>query len=153
MKSVVSLALLVFLASRPVAAQPQVDPGPIHRALAREISRISIEQGQNHSDSAWRRAVALGAETDERYRSRRAGSSGYVTIGGDASLLVVRPDGAPIPAGALRMLKTLAAQHTDYFSEARRNGAVYVLGDGTRFEAAGIFVGDQKVAELERDRR
>jgi hypothetical protein len=61
MKSVVSLALLVFLASRPVAAQPQVDPGPIHRALAREISRISIEQGQNHSDSAWRRAVALGA--------------------------------------------------------------------------------------------
>jgi hypothetical protein len=61
----------------------------------------------------------------------------------------VRPDGAPIPAGALRMLKTLAAQHTDYFSEARRNGAVYVLGDGTRFEAAGIFVGDQKVAELD----
>jgi hypothetical protein len=149
MKSELSAALILCLATSPLAAQPRNDFGPIQRAIAHETSRLALEQGQNHSDSDWRRSVALTAGkqatvTDREGRVR----TGYLTIGGDASLLVVHPDGAPVPAGALRALKTLAAQHTEYFSEAR-SGNSYVLGDGTRIEADGIFVGDQKVAELD----
>jgi hypothetical protein len=150
MKSAFSAVLGLFLGASPLAAQTQTDLGPIHRAIAHETSRLALEQRENHSDSAWRRAVALGAGKQMNVTDREGRVlTGYVAIGGDASLLVVRPDGAPIPAEALRALKTLAAQHTEYFSDARRNGAVYVLGDSTRIEAAGIFVGDQKVAELD----
>ncbi len=147
MQPELSAALILCLAASPLAAQTQIDLGPMHRTLASETSRLALEQSQNHPDSAWQRVVALAAGKQMNVTDREGRVlTGYVTIGGDASLLVVRPDGAPIPAGALRALKTLAAQHTEYFADARR--AAYILGDGTRIEAAGIFVGDQKVAEL-----
>ena len=150
MKSALSAVLTLFLAASPLAAQTQIDLGPIHRTIAYETARLALEQRQNHSDSDLRRAVALAAGkhasvTDREGRVR----TGYVTTAGDASLIVVHADGAPIPAGALRTLKTLAAQHTESFSDLRRSGSVYVLGDGARIEAEGVFVGDQKVAELE----
>lgn len=149
MKSELSAALLLCLAAAPLAAQPQNDFGPIRRAIAHETRRLALEQGQNPSDSAWRRLVALTAGREATVTDREGQvRTGYVTSGGDASLLVVHPDGAPLPAGALRALKTLAAQHTEYFSGAR-DGNSYVLGDGARIEADGIFVGDQKVAELD----
>jgi hypothetical protein len=147
MKSALSAVLSLFLAPSPLAAQAQIDLGPIHRAIAYETSRLAVGQKQNHSDSDLRRAVALAAGkqasvTDREGRVR----TGYVAIAGDGSLIVVHPDGAPIPPGALRELKAFAAQHAEYFSEAR-NGIV--LGNGARIEAEGIFVGDQKVAELD----
>jgi hypothetical protein len=146
MKSALSAVLNLFLSASPLAAQTQIDLGPIHRTIAYETSRLALEQRQNPSDYDLRRAVAAVAGkqvnvTDREGRDR----TGFVTAIDDASLLVVHPDGAPIPAGALRELKALAAQHTGYFSEARNS----VILDGARVGAEGIFVGDQKVAELD----
>lgn len=147
MKSALSAVLSLFLAASPLAAQTQIDLGPIHRAIAHETSRLAVGKKQNHSDSDLRLAVAVAAGkqvnvTDREGRVR----TGYVAIAGDGSLIVAHPDGAPIPAGALRELKALAARHAEYFSGARNST---VLGDGARINADGIFVGDQKVAELD----
>ena len=61
MKSALSAVLSLFLAASPLAAQPHIDLGPIHRAITYETARPAVEERQNHPDSDWRRALALAA--------------------------------------------------------------------------------------------
>ena len=60
MKSAVLLALIACLTSAlGVSAQPAIDPGPIHRSIELEVSRLVSAQQRLEIDPRWRGAIAL----------------------------------------------------------------------------------------------
>jgi hypothetical protein len=149
MKSGVSAALIGCLAAAPVAAQ-QADPGPIQRSIAFETARLAAAEPPGDAGQAWRRVVTLAAGKRVTLTDRDGqDSTGYLTLGDEGSLMLVHLEGAPIPPGAMRTLKEVAAHHPWYFSEVRHGGGSYVFGNEVRLEADGIYVSQQRLAGLD----
>jgi hypothetical protein len=149
MKSGVSVALIGCLAASPAAAQ-QIAAGPIQRSIAFEAARLAAAELADDSGQAWRRVVTLAAGkrvtvTDRDGQDR----TGYLTLEGETSLMVVHLEGAPIPSRVMRTLNEVAANHPWYFSEARLRGGSYVLENGVRLEPDGIYVSQQRLAGLD----
>jgi hypothetical protein len=70
----------------------------------------------------------------------------YFVSADDSSLTVLNLSDPALPAAAARALRQIASQHRGFLDGAVRGGT-FIVGD-VRLAAAGVFVSDQKIADL-----
>ena len=150
MKSAVSLVLIVCLVGTTYAAVGE-DPeglGPIHRFIAQNAARLTSAQQTEVSDSEWRRVVTLapGIPLIVTERDGRA-HSGYLASTNESGITLVKLSGALIPSAAMPALRDAVSAHPGYFVAAQQ-GQTFLLSGSVRLARNGVFVMDQKVADL-----
>ena len=152
MKSALSLMLIVWLAgsAAPVAAQQTFPPptGPITRSIAREAARVAAGPPTEAADAEWSRvrklppgtAIIVGLEDAPR-------ADRYFVAADEIDLTVLNVTALDLPSAARNVLRDVASRHSDYFRAAQR-GDTFHLEQRVSLGPDGVFVADQKVAEL-----
>lgn len=153
MKSAVSLALSMCLVSSafPVAAQDGIaaTPGPIARAITREAVRLgTVQEVGKPGGPDWARVRRLvpGTEVIVTVRGSQPGKR-HVVSASDSVLTVLNLTDPSLPDAATRALLSMAANHSEYFAGAQA-GRNFVFDKSVRIASDGVFVADQKVADL-----
>ena len=124
--------------------------GPIARSIAREAVRLTVDRRSGSDDVEWSRVrkLAPGTELIVTVEGSQPGGR-YVVRVGESDLTVLNVADSPLPAAVKALLRGVATNHPDYFSAVQQGGTV-VLEKGVRLRLDGVFVGDLKVADLER---
>ena len=138
MKSALSFALVasLFASTLPTAAQEKMEPTtrPIARAITREVARLAAQPTSSAAESATQSGSPAGQSSWGRVSRLSPGSEVILTAAGfqPGKRLVVAADysditvlnlaGAPLTPGATSRLRTLAAQHPDYFTTRNNTG-------------------------------
>jgi hypothetical protein len=147
-----SITLVGCLATStsPAAAQDRIEvtPGPIVQAIAREAVRLAVDPRSGSADVEWSRVrkLAPGTEIIVTVEGSQPGAR-YVVRGDESELTVLNVADQPLPAAATGVLRDVASNHPDYFSAAQQRGT-FVLQKSVRLRLDGVFVGDQRVADL-----
>jgi hypothetical protein len=169
MKAALSLTLVAALitSALPVTAQERIDrtAGPIRRAITLEAVRLATEPAV--VDAAQPAGVATNADWS-RVRKLTPGTEITVTASGsqpgkrdvlsadESGLTVLNLDYPTLPADASKVLRDVASHNPAHFTDAQKGGT-FLLDKHVRLESDGVFVADQKVADLgqivERTRR
>ena len=159
MKSALSLTLIVCLVGSaiPLAAQERfVEPtsGPIARAVARESARIAqsaagdaARQAGTLKDSDWSRVrrIAPGTEVTVTVRGSQAAKR-YFVAANQSELTVLSLSHDQLPRAGADALRRTVVSHPEIFTGAGTRGT-FVDG-AVRLTPDGVFVGNQKVADL-----
>ena len=153
MKSAISLALSMCLVSSafPVAAQDGIaaTPGPIARAITREAVRLgTVQEVAKPGDSDWAsvRRLAPGTEVIVTVRGSQSGKR-HVVSASDSVLTVLNLTDPSLPDAATRALLSMAANHSEHFAGVKTGGH-FLFDKSVRMASDGVFVADQKVADL-----
>jgi hypothetical protein len=153
MKSAISLALCMCLVSSafPVAAQDGIaaTPGPMARAITREAVRLgTVQEVVKPGDADWAsvRRLAPGTEVIVTVRGSRSGIR-HVVSASDSVLTVLNLADRSLPEAATRALLNIAANHSEYLAGAK-TGGTFLFDKRVRVASDGVFVADQKVADL-----
>jgi len=153
-----ALVLVSTLAVRPGTAEERIDgtAGPIHRAITRECSSGGRASRGSRAASDRRRRAGLvtGAQAraghgDNGDGGRRGIAHALFLEADDSAIAVLDLGGLTLAAQARTVLQRLAASHPRHFTEPRASEAVR-SDENMRLTSDGVFIGDQKVAELER---
>jgi hypothetical protein len=155
MKSAASLALCGYLVSFavPVVAQAQEGRNPPARSLSSEAARVARTLPasgvrQTMRDSNWGRVSTLDRGTEIAVTLRASpGGTRYFIEAGQSGLTVLNLSG--LPAVVTRVLRDTAASQPRYFEYAAA-GATFPLQENVRLTPEGVFLADQRVAELGR---
>jgi hypothetical protein len=147
------MALIICLVGSdlPVTAQEQVAAaGPLAMAVAREAARFANSAQRQPDDSEWSRVRELdpGAEIAVTVEGSPPGQR-YFIAGDASSLTVLNVAESDISAAVKQLLVETASDHPIYFVLAQQD-KTFLLSGNVRLTREGIFVGDQRVAELER---
>jgi hypothetical protein len=140
--------VLIINSALPQSLQPRSQPtdGPIHEHATREPVRLSAIQ-QSQSSDIWLRLRTLepGTAITVTVQGSPPGKR-YVVLADEASLIVLDLAYPGLPTAAARILRDMATSHPEYFAEVHAR----VFGDrDLRVGPSGVFLADQKVAELE----
>jgi hypothetical protein len=177
-KSALSLTLIVCVVASalPATAQGQTttpgsvdlrDPashgtgGPLARAATREAVRLAAasepvpsggeaaQQMGKPAKSSWSRVRELdpGTEITLTVKGSRPGQRHFIA-GDESYLTVLNVEDPARPAAATLALVDTASEHPIYFVLAQQGGT-FLLQNNVHLTPEGIFVGEEKVAELE----
>ena len=160
MKAAPSLALVLFLmtSALPLTAQERIDrtAGPISRAVTREAVRLAakpavVDDDQHPGESTnadWSRVRKLesGTEIMVTANSSQPGKR-YVLSADDSGITVLNLAEATLPAATSKVLRDLASQNPAHFTDAQKGGT-FRLDTNVRLMPDGVFVVEQKVADL-----
>ena len=152
MKSALSLMLIACLAgsAAPVAAQqpfPPLTAGPITRSIAREAARVAAAPPTEAADTDWSRVRKLPPGTAIIVGLEDASRANRYFVAADETDLTVLNVTVDLPSAARNVLRDVASRHADYFRAAQR-GDTFHLDQRVSLGPDGVFVADQKVAEL-----
>lgn len=147
------MALIICLvgSALPVTAQEQVaTAGPLAMAVVREAARFATSAQPQPGDSEWSRVRELdpGAEIAVTVKGSPPGQRYFIAADG-SSLTVLNVAESDISAAVKQVLVDTASDHPIYFVLAQQD-KTFLLSGNVRLTREGIFVGDQRVAELER---
>ena len=177
MKSLLSLALIACLVAPavPVAAQEQAaapfdirgsalqaTAGPLARAATREADRLVAAGELTPSDgaAAWQSGKSAPPSDWSRVRKLAPGTEIIVTVKGapparryfvaedESDVTVLKMADPTLPAAVRDLLREVASDHPEYLSDAQHRRASFVLERKVRVGPDGVFVADQKVADL-----
>ena len=151
MRSTLSLTLIVCLvgSALPVGAQ-QNSPtvGPLARAITREAARLATVQPTTPVDAGWSRVRRLAPGTELLVTVKGAQSENrYLVAGDESDLTVLNVRDPALPTAARDTLRDLASTHPEHFMAAQKGGQ-FMLAKHVRVAPEGVFVADQKVADL-----
>ena len=157
MKSAPSLTLVASLmgSAPPVAAQDRMEltAGAIRQAIPREAARMAAEHSgteaiQQPTDSDWSRVRKLtpGTEITVTIRGSQTAQRYFVSTD-NSGITVLNLSDPTLPTAAVRALRQIASQHREYLEGAAKGGTF--LLDNVRLASAGVFVADEKVADLQ----
>jgi hypothetical protein len=153
MRSLMSFSLVCFLiaSALPATAQPiSAEDGPIGRSIVREAARFASVQSGNLVDPEWSRASQLSPGTELVVSVSGVRRAQRFFISGDDSGLTVLNLGDPALSAAARdALRELAATHPEHLLAAQR-GERFELGKKVRLGPDGVFVAEEKEADLAR---
>src|SRR5688572_20852769 len=151
LKSRLSITLIMCLvgAALPATAQEWKAPArPLAEAVMREAARFSGAAAQP-ADSAWSRVRELEPGTELAVTFKGSPPSQQHFLAGDeSSLTVLNAAAKEISASVKQVLIDTASDHPIYFVLAQQ-GKTFTLDDGVSLTREGVFVGGQKVADLE----
>ena len=143
-----------------LAAQEKIEPtpSPFARAITREAARLAAEPMSSTAESVQQRGTLAAESSWSRVPKVKPGSEIVLTVKGsqserrffvqaDASeLTVLNLTDPALPGAAKLALRDIASRHPDYFATPGRSGSFRTVA--VRVESGGVFVGDQKVADL-----
>ena len=168
MKSVLSLALIASLVTSafPVTAKERAETprsldlrgpgptaGPIARAVTREAVRLAgggepRSSGGTPAESNWSRVRDLAPGTDIVVTVKGSLSAQrYLVAGNESDLSVLNLTDTTLPAAAKKALRDIASHRPESFSAAQK-GEMFVVKKNVRMGPDGVFVADEKVADL-----
>jgi hypothetical protein len=154
-----ALVLVSTLAVRAGTAEERIDgtAAPINRAITRESARLAaVPRGAEGrrvtaaEELGWSRVRKLEPGTEITVTAAGAASRTlYLLDADDSTITVLDLGGLTLAAPARSALQRLAASHPRHFTEPRASEAVR-SDENVRLTSDGVFIADQKVAELER---
>jgi hypothetical protein len=175
MNSAISLTLIVCLmtSALPLTAQAQMQTpgafdlrgpatpaaaGPLVNAMKREAVRLAaageptggeaVPQGGKPAGSDWSRVRTLTPGTEVIVTVKGSPPAQLYYVAGDESDLTVLNVADPtLPRAAREVLRDVASKHPEYFPTAQQ-GRRFVLEKNVRMGPEGVFLADQKVADL-----
>ena len=163
MRSALSLVLVVSFATStlPLAAQEKMDPtpGPLARSMTREVARLAAESTASGVEGVQQNGVLAAESNWSRVRKLSPGAEVIVTAAGfqpgkrivvaadDSNLTVLNVTDPALPRAARSVLLDTASNRPEHFGEAQ-HGGTFLLDKNVRLESGGVFIGDQKVADL-----
>jgi hypothetical protein len=123
-------------------------PGPIARAIVREAARLTVDRRAGSADLEWSRVRRLSAGTEVIVTVEGSQPRGrFIVRADDSGLTVLNVTDLPLPAAVKSVLRGVASRHPDYLLAAPQGGT-FVLEQSVRLRPDGVFVDDQKVADL-----
>jgi hypothetical protein len=121
--------------------------GPLTKVISRQPVPLARRQAEESAHAEWARVRKLEPGREISVTIRGAGQNSLLFISADeAGITMLNLTGAPLPDSAARVLRETALQHPEYFDRAT-GGGTFLL-DGLRMSAAGLYAGDQKIADL-----
>jgi hypothetical protein len=151
LKSTISITLVMCLitGALPASAQEKIASArPLAEAVAREAARLT-GASRPPDDSAWSRVRELepGIEIAVTMKGSPPRQQHFLA-GDESSLTVLNAAAMDISSSVKQVLVDTASDHPIYFVLAQQ-GKTFPLDGDVRLTREGIFVGDQKVADLE----
>jgi hypothetical protein len=147
----------LMTAAVPLTAQESIDQtgaGPIRRTMMREAIRLAAESaavdaaqlagGSTNTDWSRVRKLEPGTEITVRIRGSQAGNRSFVSAD-EVGLTVLNLTDPTLPSAVKAVLREMASKNPGYLTGEREGG---VLSGDVRVEREGIFVKNQKTADL-----
>ncbi len=151
MKSLISVVLVASLMGPALPAAAQRGSGPTHpfaRATAHEGLRVGVGQQGPLANRKWERLRKLepGTELEVTVRGVELGTR-YFILADESGITALNVTAGTLPRRARGMLRDMASKNPKYFAV----GAVFSasVNKNVRVGPEGVFVADQKVADLE----
>lgn len=118
------------------------------RASIQEGVRLTAARLIDPGRSAWAsvRRLAPGTEVTVTVRGSQSGKR-HVVSASDSVLTVLNLTDPSLPDAATRALLSMAANRSEYFAGAQTGGN-FLFDKSVRIASDGVFVADQKVADL-----
>jgi hypothetical protein len=143
MNSTLSLTLILALINSPLPAVAQT--ASIGRAVAQEALRLGSEPVKD--DANWSRVRKLQPGTEIVLSSRVASGPRYILAADEASVTMLNLASSMLPAAATEALRNLASSNPAHLTAAEDGGG-FLLERDVRLQALGVFVGSQRVADI-----
>src|SRR5439155_25714134 len=159
MKGALSLTLvLALMTSPPVTAQERISrtADPISRSITLEAGRLAAEpaavdadhQAGSFTNADWSRVRKLEPSTEITVTANGSQpGKRYVLSTDESGITVLNMANPTLPVAATEVLRDLASHNPAHFTGAQK-GETFLLAKNVRLGSEGVFVADQKVADL-----